>query len=188
MPKPDRIAHILFMTRRFDEMVDWYQTVFESEVVQQNPALAFLTFDNENHRFGIANLDELKGESTAPEHGEVGINHVAFTYDSIGGLLDTYARLKEAGVHPYWTIHHGMTVSFYFQDPDGNRMELQVDSLDQQASLEYMAGEAFAGNPIGVAFDADELLAAYRAGAPGESLLAMPDGPMSPIPPEHGIA
>lgn len=35
-------AHIVYMTRRFDEMVTRYRDVFEATVVYQNPALAFL--------------------------------------------------------------------------------------------------------------------------------------------------
>jgi len=51
---------------------------------------------------------------------EVGVNHVAYTYANLGDLLDTYARLKQLGITPYWPIHHGVTLSFYYQDPDWN--------------------------------------------------------------------
>jgi hypothetical protein len=40
-------------------MLAWYQTVFEARVQYQNPALAFLTYDDEHHRFAIANLSLL---------------------------------------------------------------------------------------------------------------------------------
>jgi hypothetical protein len=33
MAKPGRISHVVYQTRRFDEMVDWYRNVFEAEVV-----------------------------------------------------------------------------------------------------------------------------------------------------------
>ncbi|TKB45967.1 VOC family protein [Thalassotalea mangrovi] len=188
MAKPVKIAHILFMTRQFEEMIQWYQSVFEAEVVQQTPALSFLAFDDENHRFGIANLSVLKETSpTAAAMGEIGINHVAFTYASIGDLLETHARLNEADIHPYWAIHHGMTVSLYYLDPNRNRMELQVDSCSTKEAIEYMTSEAFAANPVGVDIAPDQLLAQFRAGVSAEELLAMPDGPMSAIPVEHGV-
>ena len=60
MAKPIKFAHVVYMTRRFDEMIAWYRDVFEAEVVYQNPALAFLTYDDEHHRFAFANLDVLK--------------------------------------------------------------------------------------------------------------------------------
>ena len=51
---PTKLAHVVYMTRRFEEMIGWYQKVFEAEVQYQNPAIAFLTYDDEHHRFAIA--------------------------------------------------------------------------------------------------------------------------------------
>jgi hypothetical protein len=76
----------------------------------------------------------------------------------------------------------------YYQDPDGNRMEFQVDACTVEEANAYMRSAAFAANPIGVAIDPEALLAQYRRGVPVEQLLRMPEGPMSPIPPEHGLA
>ena len=49
---------------------------------------------------------------------------------SVDDLIENYAQLKEKGILPYWCIHHGVTMSMYYADPDGNQMELQVDSFD----------------------------------------------------------
>lgn len=188
MAKPSKFAHVVYMTRRFDEMIRWYQMVFEATVAYQNPALAFLTYDEEHHRFAFANLDVLK--ATGPEstnRGEVGVNHVAYTYANLGDLLDTYARLKTAGITPYWRIHHGMTLSLYYQDPDGNRMEFQVDTCSAEEANAMMHTDAFAANPIGVEIDPEALLAQYRRGVPAEALMLLPEGPVSAIPPQHGM-
>jgi hypothetical protein len=73
--------------------------------------------------------------------------------------------MKVKGIHPYWTINHGMTLSAYYRDPDGNQVETQVDSLTMEEADAFMAGPLFAANPIGIDVDFDELLARYRAGA-----------------------
>src|SRR6266511_4390838 len=126
MASPTKLAHVVYMTRRFDEMIAWYQNVFEAKVQYQNPALAFLTYDDEHHRFAFANLDVLKPAASPPgDRGEIGVNHVAYTYRSVGDLLGTYRRLRTAGITPYWPVHHGTTMSLYYADPDGNRMEFQ---------------------------------------------------------------
>ena len=188
MAKPTKFAHVVYQTRRFDEMVEWYQKVFEAKVVYQNPMLAFLTYDDEHHRFAFANMSVLKPASAdSAGRGDVGVNHVAYTYADLGELLETYARLKQAGVTPYWRIHHGITLSFYYRDPDGNRMEFQVDCGTVEEANAYMHGDAFAANPIGIEIDPEALLAQYRDGVPLEQLLALPSGPMSPIPNEHGM-
>jgi len=188
MAKPVKFAHVVYSTRRFDEMIAWYQNVFEANVVYQNPALAFLTYDDEHHRFAFANLDALKPGSGAGGRGEIGVNHVAYTYANLGDLLDTYARLKESGITPYWPVHHGVTLSLYYRDPDGNRMEFQVDACTVEEANAYMLSDAFAANPVGTVFDPDALLAQHRSGVPVETLLAPPPGPASPIPSEHGMS
>lgn len=181
MAKPVKFAHVVYQTRRYDEMIAWYRAVFEAEVVHRDPALAFLTYDDEHHRFAFANLEALS-PGGGSERGEVGVNHVAYTYGDVGALLETYARLRDAGIKPYWSIHHGITLSNYYRDPDGNRMEFQVD-----ADLEFMTTPAFAANPIGVEVDMEALLGRYRAGSDPRELLACPEGPMSQIPELHGM-
>ena len=120
--------------------------------------------------------------------GEIGLNHIAYTYASAADLLETYARLKEQGLTPYWPVHHGFTLSFYYQDPDGNRIELQVETRDSRDAFDYMRSEAFANNPVGVEVDPEVLLARYHEGASEADLTARPEGQPSPIPDAHGIA
>jgi catechol-2,3-dioxygenase len=189
MVKPVKFAHVVYQTRRFDEMLDWYRNVFEADVIYSNQALAFLTYDDEHHRFAIANLDLLKpGGTSRDERGEIGVNHVAYTYATVGDLLDTYGRLKEAGIKPYWPVHHGTTLSLYYADPDGNRMEFQVDCGTVEEATSLMRTPAFADNPVGVMYDPDALFARFKGGEEEEALIAMPAGPPSPIPAAHGMA
>jgi catechol 2,3-dioxygenase-like lactoylglutathione lyase family enzyme len=186
MAKPAKFAHVVYQTRRYDEMIAWYEDVFEAKVVHRDPALAFMTYDDEHHRFAFANLDVLNpggGEA----RGDIGVNHVAYTYAGIGDLLNTYKRLKAEGITPYWPVHHGTTLSLYYRDPDGNRMEFQVDVGSLEQANAFMAGETFAANPVGVLIDPENLLARYEAGETDDALIARPDGPPSPIPELHGM-
>jgi catechol-2,3-dioxygenase len=177
-------VHVVYRTRRFDEMIRWYETVFDARVQYQNPVLAFLTYDDEHHRVALINMAMVQPE--APEtdsRGIIGVDHVAYTYGSVDDLLENYAQLKEKGILPYWCIHHGVTMSMYYADPDGNQMELQVDAFEtSEAANEYMTGPHFSANPIGVEYDPDEVLAQLRAGTPGSAFLKrQADLPVSPV-------
>jgi catechol-2,3-dioxygenase len=173
---PTKLAHIVRRTGRFDDMVRWYETVFGAEVVHSDGMLAFLTYDDEHHRFAIAQIPGL------PDQAEMaaGTDHVAFTYADLGDLLYTYERLAADGIEPYWSINHGPTTSFYYKDPDGNRVELQVDNFPTAEECNrWMRSGDFGKNPIGVVFDPKALVARYRAGEPVESLVvrpALPEG------------
>ena len=189
MAHPSKLAHVVYMTRRYDEMIQWYQTVFEARVQYQNPALAFLTYDDEHHRFALANMSVLSPNGVDTNvSSQIGVNHVGYTFANVGELLETYDRLKQVGIHPYWQVHHGVTLSMYYRDPDGNRMEFQVDCCaNAEEAHAFMHTEAFAANPVGVAVDFDSLLERYKSGVPAELLLAQPDGAMSEIPAGHGL-
>lgn len=184
LARPSKFAHVVYRTRRFAEMLEWYKTVFGAEIHHQNPAMAFLSYDDEHHRFAMIDLNTVDPEgSEIDKHGLVGVDHVAYTYESMDGLLDIYKHLKEHGITPYWCVHHGITASMYYQDPDGNQMEFQVDCFESSDSaVAFMNGGGFEANPVGVEYDPDAWLAGREAGTPLSELMATAaEGPVSPI-------
>ena len=126
--------------------------------------MEFITFDDEHHRVAIFKRDRLKEKSAAAD--TAGMHHVAFTYGSLADLVATYKRLKAQGIVPVRTIHHGITVSNYYLDPDNNRVELQVNAFASKDKLNaWLARRGFNDNPIGVLFDFAELVERFDAGA-----------------------
>lgn len=173
---PTKLAHVVRRTSRFAEMIRWHEVVFGAYPVYKDDTIAFLTYDDEHHRFAIANIPGL------PDQPELaaGTDHVAFTHDSLGDLLYTYERLKGEGIVPYWCINHGMTTSMYYKDPDGNRVEFQADNFPSvEEGNAWIRNSDFASNPIGVIFEPEDLLARFKAGEPLEKLVirpALPEG------------
>ena len=177
--KPRQLAHVVRRTSRFEELVRWYCTVLGAEVVHSGGMLAFLTYDEEHHRIAIAGIPGLPDQPPMA----AGTDHIAFTYGDLGDLLHTFRRLKAAGIEPFWCINHGPTTSLYYKDPDGSRVELQVDNLPTAEAIEgWMRTGQFAANPIGVVFDPEELVARYEAGEPIETLTARPPLPAGATP------
>lgn len=73
---PRALAHVVYRTRRFDEMLTWYSTVFGATVQHQNPAMGFLTYDDEHHRFAFLDLSvvdpqgaDAEAPSSTPRNG-----------------------------------------------------------------------------------------------------------------------
>lgn len=165
MTAPSKFAHIVYNTNRYDEMVDWYARVFEARIQHRDDRLTFMTYDDEHHRFAFANLGPLPNDAPAPRLGRgPGVNHVAYTWRDVGELVNLYDRLKAEGITPVRPIRHGLTLSLYYADPDGNMMEFQIDILNPDDANEFMAGPAFDANPVGEPFDPDELVDRWRAG------------------------
>jgi hypothetical protein len=106
------------------------------------------------------------------------MDHIAFTYGGLPDLLQTYERLRQEGIEPFWPINHGVTLSLYYRDPEGNRIELQVDAFATMTEGKaYMRSDAFRTNPIGVIFDPEDLLRRFKGGEAAESLLRLPPLP-----------
>jgi catechol-2,3-dioxygenase len=170
--RPQRFVHVVYRTFRFDEMIAWYTKVFDAQIRHKNPGLAFLSYDDEHHRMAFLNMSMFMPDGPNKRDDLVGVDHVAYTFGSLRDLAENYGQLKAMGIVPYWCLHHGITISMYYADPDGNRMEFQVDACaSNEEANAFMEGPGFAENPIGVEFDPDDLLARLRAGEPEDGFM-----------------
>src|SRR5438445_229253 len=122
---PEKFAHVVLKTANYDAVIAWYATVLQARVAFRNAFIAFLTYDDEHHRVAVLNTPG----SPAPDPAAAGVHHIAYTYTGLGELLATYRRLKASGIEPARCINHGPTTSMYYRDPDGLRVELQIDNF-----------------------------------------------------------
>jgi catechol-2,3-dioxygenase len=162
---PAKLSHAVLRTNHLKEMVEWYKTVLNAEVLYQNDFLVFMTYDEEHHRIALVAVPGLVDK---PKNS-AGLDHLAFFYSTIGDWIGTYERLKAAGITPRVPIHHGLTMSLYYRDPDGNWVELSIDNVEKSQWHNWMR-ERLKENPIGMPFDPDELARQYHAGAPESEL------------------
>jgi len=77
-------------------------------------------------------------------------------------------------------INHGPTTSLYYNDPDHNRIELQVDNFADMTEATALMQEQFSINPVGAEFDPEELLARLRSGADPAELVRPTKKPSPP--------
>ncbi|MGN5478179.1 VOC family protein [Cupriavidus basilensis] len=159
-------------TSRYHEVVQYYTNLLCAHLSFANDVLTFLTYDEEHHRIAVLNVPDLAEQQA----GVAGVHHVAFTYDSLADLIANYERAKELGIEPVWCTNHGPTTSFYYRDPDGNQLELQVENFDTiEESTKFFYSPEFAENPIGVDLDPSELARRFHAGEPEAELKKRPN-------------
>ena len=159
------LHHINLKTTRLQEMIDWYALVVGTQVTHQFEGGAWLSNDGANHRIALITTPSMTDDEDKLQHS--GLHHTAYEYPVMNDLLDTYARLREDGVLPHACLDHGMTMSYYYMDPDGNSVELQYDHFgDWDQSKTFMLSSAeFARDPIGVNIDPELVLGARDEGA-----------------------
>jgi catechol 2,3-dioxygenase len=88
--------------------------------------MTFFTLGN-HHDLAVM---EVSGDGSSHSESAVGLHHVAFKIgDDIADLRKAKVKLEAAGVR-LRPIDHEVAKSLYFQDPDGNGVELYVDASD----------------------------------------------------------
>lgn len=179
---PSAFVHIVLRTTptNFRPVAEYYKTFLGAYASYENDFFSFLTYDEEHHRIAIIGV-----EDTGPKQAKTcGLEHFAFSYATLKDLTLSYRQRKARGMLPYWCVNHGPTTSIYYKDPDGNKIETQVDNMDNDDATAFMMSKSFAENPFGVDFDPEELIRRLDAGEDEKVLKVRPEiGPRGP--PEH---
>ena len=169
MPRPKVLSHVVFRTSHMDEMREWYLVVTHSRLCFKNLWASFISFDEEHHRLGFIAAPNLEEQTEK----QPGLQHVAFRYETLKDLLDTYVELRGRKIVPARCTNHGPTTSFYYKDPDHNNVELLYDNIsDGEESNRFMESEVFRTNPMGLPLDPEILLRRFQEGTPLEKLIA----------------
>lgn len=175
MPSPREMHHVhIFTDENYDAMVEFYERLFDAEIVAENRkeySLTFLTYDDHDHRIVLIRQP---GWGTKPDR-PVGISHIAFAYASLGELVYVYKKMKGWGYPaPHWTVNHGNSTSFYYRDPDGNQVETMLDNFTPLETQDYKRHYQFTPEFGAMAegdFDPDKMVALYESGVPETVLL-----------------
>ena len=165
-----KLHHTTFTTKRLDEMAAWYEKVAGLVPAFYGHDAAWLTNDEANHRIALLSPPGL--QHPADKGHTTGIHHTAFEFATFDQWLDNYFRLRNHGITPWLTLDHGITMSVYYQDPDGNGVEIQVDGFGDWAdSKQWLSSSLeFATNPIGTYFDPEQLVTAREQGLSFEEI------------------
>lgn len=159
-PAPIALAHVVLRTTptNYTKMVSFYTALLSATPAYQNASMTFLRYDHEHHRIAIIQTPDV--HPLPKEFLLAGLDHIAFTFASLPDLAQTYLSLKSLTpdpILPVWCVNHGPTTSMYYLDPNGTRVELQVDNFETAEDADaFMQSEVFARNPIGADFEPEE--------------------------------
>ncbi|MET0858899.1 MAG: VOC family protein [Telluria sp.] len=123
-------SHVGIFVNDLDTMARFYSEVLEFTITDRGclPGpngpieLVFTSRDPDVHH-------QIVLVSGRPEHIDFNVvNQISLTADSIETLQAFYRRLQTADVTELSPVTHGNALSVYFRDPEGNRIELYVDT------------------------------------------------------------
>ena len=123
-----RIGHVALRVADVERSRAFYTTLLGFEVMEEDPEHGgvFMALEGLSHTIDLFPVDDAR---TAPAQtpGAVGVRHVAFLVDSEQALKEAYETLQANGVTIVRAIDHVSQKSIYFQDPDGNLLEIYYE-------------------------------------------------------------
>jgi catechol 2,3-dioxygenase len=123
-PRTD-IGHVHLKVSDLDRAIAFYRDVLGFELQQRmGDEAAFLSAGGYHHHIGL-NTWESKGASPPPP-GTTGLYHFAIRCPDRRALANALKRVLDAGI-PIGASDHGVSEAIYFQDPDGNGIEIYRD-------------------------------------------------------------
>jgi len=124
--KIQSLGHVVIKVRDQERAEGFYHGLLGLPIAARlpQPAMTFFTLGN-HHDFAIAAVGA--DAPDAPENAP-GLFHVAFKIGTrIEELREAKSQLEAAGI-AVQAFDHEVTKSIYFNDPDGNTVELYVDA------------------------------------------------------------
>jgi len=108
-------------------MEDFYTRVLgllvsDRGALPSGPTLVFLSRDPDEHHQMVL----VSGRPPGIEHNVV--NQISFKVPALADLKAAHERLRHEGIKEFRVVTHGNAWSVYFADPEGNRVELFVDT------------------------------------------------------------
>jgi len=124
------LSHMGFYVSDMARVEDFYSRVLEFTVTDRGTLqvphgevrLVFLSRDPAVHH-------QIVLASGRPEHLTFNpINQISFEADSLDTLRQFYARFVSEGLEEINPVTHGNAISIYARDPEGNRLEIFIDT------------------------------------------------------------
>ena len=127
-------SHMGFAVSDMAKMEDFYTRVLGFTVTDRGEVigmdLVFLSRDPADHHQIIlvsGRPENLPPNPYSPQFGSL-INQISFRVGSLHGLRELLHVLEKENVQSIMPANHGIAWSIYCHDPDGNNLELFVDT------------------------------------------------------------
>ena len=133
-----KIGHAHLKVRDLQRSIDFYTRFLGlnvTEVVGNH--YAFLTGGTFHHEIALQNVGPDAPRS--PARG-TGLYHVAFEVPDKRSFALAYRALSEAGI-PVAAVDHFISWAMYFDDPDGNGLEIYWDTREQPGGRQFWHGD-----------------------------------------------
>ncbi len=121
-----RLGHVGIICDDLMKTRDFYTRVIGLTVSDEDPGgNCFLTADINDEHHMLALAESRKADHpNGPRPKTQGVGQISFIVKDLSALREFNRRFKKEGTPVLRTVTHGISVSIYFQDPEGNIAEV----------------------------------------------------------------
>ena len=119
-----RLSHVGLYVSDVPKMIDFYTKVLGFVVSDGAPdgRITFLSRNPSDHHQVVL----VRGRTTDTE--TLMVQQVSFNIGNLGAVRRAYRKVTDAGCQAIRPVSHGNAWSVYFQDPEGNQIEMFCDT------------------------------------------------------------
>jgi catechol-2,3-dioxygenase len=126
MPRLERLGHVGIHVNDLNTMKDFYTRVVGLHITEDQINERGMLFLTSNPDWEHHELFLIKGRDVPS--GSILVHQISFRVPSLEDVQDYVARFKAEDVKIDQVVTHGFSVSCYFFDPEGNRVEVYWDT------------------------------------------------------------
>lgn len=124
-PLVPTLGHVHLKVRDVGRSEAFYRDLLGLEVTERvGDRFTFMSFGREHHDLALQQLGE---QAPLPGPHFVGLYHFAVDVRDEAGLAAVARRLLDHS-EPFSAVDHGISKALYFNDPDGNGVEVYCDT------------------------------------------------------------
>ncbi len=132
-----RLGHIHLKVRDADRSADFYKRLLGLTQTERHGNFIFLGNGQDHH---VIALQGLGAHAPQPPRGSLGLYHSAFEVPDESEFEQAYLRAKELAPH-VTVVDHGISWAMYFDDPDGNGVEIYQDRRTMPGGRPFWNGD-----------------------------------------------
>ena len=118
------IGHVHLKVSDLGKSEKFYRNIFGFKIAEQAGNYIFLTFGKKHHDLALQGIGN---DALKPTENTLGLYHFAIEAKNMKELAKLYFKLKEEKIN-FSPVDHGISKTLYFSDPDGNGIEVYVDT------------------------------------------------------------
>jgi catechol 2,3-dioxygenase len=123
------LGHVVLYVTSLERSANFYRDTLGFKEIVRVPGAAVFSSGRTHHEMLLIGIGGSPRKRGLPEPG---LYHIGFKIgDSVEELRDAVEELRKAKVKIVGMTDHGVTLSVYIEDPDGNELELYVDVSDE---------------------------------------------------------